>query len=141
PVERMLLIGADQTANRWTVRAEMGLAGLAGRNAELTTLTRALASRDRVGVALVQVTGPAGIGKSRLIHEFLASDEVRLCQVVKFVGDPHRKYSAYHPVSTWLRALLDIRNSDTVPEARHKLGRMVAQLEGVSEDERQSLET
>lgn len=140
PIERMLLLDADQSANRWAVRAGKGLAGFANRIDELGILIHALEDKS-AGLRLVQLSGPAGIGKSRIIHEFLTSDRTQRHYVVKFAGDPHRKYAAYHPIGTWLRSLLDIRSSDSAHSAQRKLSRMLDQLGMVSEEQRKRLQT
>jgi class 3 adenylate cyclase len=137
PIERVLLIGADQNANRFEVRVGRGLAGFANRSRELAILRGAL-NTGETGLKLIQLSGPAGIGKSRLIHELFATDDARGCHVVKFTGDPHRQNAAYYPVSAWLRTVLDIRSSDSTAEALAKLTRKL-ELVGTDARERDQL--
>jgi class 3 adenylate cyclase len=126
PIDRLLLLGADQNANRFEVRAGRGLGGFTNRAQEMTILRDALKGGD-AGLKLIQLSGPAGIGKSRLIHELFATSEASRCHVVKLTGDPHRQNAAYYPVTTWLRRALDIRSSDSAGEALNKLTRKVEQ--------------
>ena len=121
PIERFLLLDADRSANRWGVRAASGLFPLVGRARELAMLEHALAAGD--GLRLVQLVGGAGLGKSRLLHEFLATPAVAACNVVNLFGDFHRRTVPFHPVAAWLRGWLDIRATDAAAEARRKLAR------------------
>jgi class 3 adenylate cyclase/tetratricopeptide (TPR) repeat protein len=140
PIERHQLLDADRTANRWGVRAANGLARFVGRARELATLVRTLdqtASRGETGLRIVQIQGAAGLGKSRLLHEFLGSAAALQCQVITLIGDTHRRTVPFHPVATWLRGLLDIRNTDAMTETRGKLGRFT---EALSEQDRALME-
>jgi class 3 adenylate cyclase/tetratricopeptide (TPR) repeat protein/anti-anti-sigma regulatory factor len=139
PIDRMLLFDADQTANRWAVRAEKGLADFINRIEERQILADALEETEWKGLRLIQLFGPAGIGKSRIIHEFLSFDRVRHHYVVKFVGDHHRRHSEYHPVGNWLRSLLDIRSADSAHTAERKLNRMLDPLGIANEEPRREL--
>jgi class 3 adenylate cyclase/tetratricopeptide (TPR) repeat protein len=139
PIERLQLVSADHTANRWKVQAGRGLATFTGRIKELAALRRAAGSKE-VGVSLTQIVGPAGIGKSRLVHEFLATDEGRSSYIIKLSGDPRRRDAVYFPVGVWLRDLLGIRGTDSTGEARIKLDRSLSQLQESTAEDRQGLE-
>lgn len=67
------LVGENRALSRWLYRAGQGLSPIAGREAELLLLTKAVRSAAEGRGRVVGVTGDAGIGKSRLVHEFLAS--------------------------------------------------------------------
>lgn len=61
------LVATKHHSNDWP--PVVGRPGLVGRERELTALERALAGQP----AMVMVEGEAGVGKTRLIGEFLAS--------------------------------------------------------------------
>ena len=126
PIDRYELIEADRTANRWTVRAARGLTRFAGRQAELAVLDAALAEDGR---RVVHIHGAAGLGKSRVLHEFLETSAARSCHVVALVGDHHRRFVPFHPVASWLRIWLDIRPIENPVEARAELARKLAALD------------
>ena len=128
PIPRFRLLGADPTANRWRIRAARGLSAFVGRGRELTALEVAL---GRKGLRAVQLVGPAGMGKSRLIHEFLHGPAAAACYVVTLTGDRHRRLAPFHPVTAWLRGWLEIRDADRLTEARAKLA---VGLAGLSAD-------
>jgi class 3 adenylate cyclase/tetratricopeptide (TPR) repeat protein len=64
------ITGRGRRRNRWEIRAEQGLTTLVGRQRELALLhehlTRAEAGRGQA----IAIAGEAGLGKSRLLHEF-----------------------------------------------------------------------
>jgi class 3 adenylate cyclase/tetratricopeptide (TPR) repeat protein len=140
PIERLRLLSVDLTKNRWEVQVGKGLAAFAGRSKEMKALRRALAAGKAKGVRLVQIVGAAGLGKSRLVHEFLATEEARECHVIKLAGDPYRQSTAYYPFSAWLRALLGIRRADQVDDARTKLARLLDHFDTASHEERNQIE-
>ena len=118
PMARHRLEAADPSASRWAVRAARGLSAFVGRAAESAALAEGL---DGSGLRSVQIVGPAGLGKSRLIHEFLQSARTRDCHVIVWAGDHLRHFAPFQPVTSWLRAWLGIRDADTRDEARGKL--------------------
>lgn len=118
PIERLELIEAERAANRWAVRAARGLSSFVGRGEERAALEAALVATGRRGV---HIQGGPGIGKSRLLHEFLADVPTRTHHAVTLVGDHHRRFVPFHPVSAWLRGWLDIRLTDEPGQARAKL--------------------
>ncbi len=109
PLQRFLLLGLDTTANRWRARAAHGLLPMVGRQAELAKLHALISDSMPPGLTLVRVSGPAGSGKSRLVHEFLQAAEVRSFQTVILSGDQQRKNMPLSPVVAWLLELLRMR--------------------------------
>jgi class 3 adenylate cyclase/tetratricopeptide (TPR) repeat protein len=118
PMARHRLEGADPSASRWAVRAARGLSTFVGRQAEVAILADSL---DGHALRSVQIVGPAGMGKSRLIHEFLQSARTRDCHTIVWAGDHLRHFAPFQPITSWLRAWLGIRDADTREDARGKL--------------------
>src|SRR5260221_3527289 len=56
---------------RWQARSSQGLSALVGRQAELSTLRNALERAAGGNGQALTVVGAAGLGKSRLIHDFV----------------------------------------------------------------------
>jgi DNA-binding CsgD family transcriptional regulator len=73
--------------------------GFVGRGRELAALTDAMAGPP----AVVLIEGEAGIGKSRLVREYLASDQGRKCRVLVAVCPPLRQPLTLAPVADALR--------------------------------------
>jgi DNA-binding SARP family transcriptional activator/tetratricopeptide (TPR) repeat protein len=154
PTEIVLLddLGAPGTAFRLS-SIPSGTTGprvsapLVGREEELGILRETLARtvRDRT-VRLVTVIGPAGIGKSRLLAEFLVDaglgrteatlgGGLDLTSVVPAAACPVGRCPPYgHDVTYWpvaevIRDLAQIAESDSARMARTRLGEMLAKEE------------
>src|SRR5262249_37911498 len=56
-------------ASRFDASMSRGLGSYVGRDSDLETLQRCLAAAG-IGMQLVDIVGEAGVGKSRLVHEF-----------------------------------------------------------------------
>src|SRR5439155_10720775 len=76
---------------------------LVGRDEELATLCRTLAGRP----ALVLVTGEAGIGKSRLVQEYLAAPAGRRQRTLVAACPPFREPATLGPLVDALRQTVD----------------------------------
>jgi hypothetical protein len=71
PVEVFELTGASYLRRRLQVAAACGLTRFLGRQAELTVLQQALAQAGAGRGQMVAMVGEPGVGKSRLVYEFL----------------------------------------------------------------------
>jgi class 3 adenylate cyclase len=77
------------------------------RGAELAFLAqRWVLATQGIGQAVL-LSGEAGIGKSRLVEAFLASNCADHCRVVELYGSPLDADSALLPFATWLRGEID----------------------------------
>ncbi len=105
-IASFLLMGMSDDRSRWDARRTRGLNRFVGRDDEIRALGTAIESaRDGRGGFIV-VRGEAGIGKSRLIHEFerraQASDLRVLYAAVRSDGAD----LAYSPIRSLLQAWL-----------------------------------
>lgn len=91
-----------------------------GRDQELEALAKIL---DGSGGAVVVVTGPQGIGKSRLVTEALSLDPERT--VIEIRAEPSRSDSPYWALRDPVRNLLGIRNGSK-QELAHALMKSVS---------------
>ena len=66
---------------------------------------------------VVSVTGPAGIGKSRLIEEVAATARTRGVEVFSTFGESHASDIPFHAVARLLRAVAGLRASTMTPRA------------------------
>ncbi len=109
-------------------RAARGLSAFVGRDAELDDLL-ALSRRTGDGFRVAQLVGEAGIGKSRLLHEFrraAANDNVTILS-----GDcvPGGERTPMQPLMTLLRDAFGISPDDPREEAKEKIARGLARLD------------
>jgi class 3 adenylate cyclase len=121
PVRAFEALAERAVFDRIAVGAETGLTPLVGRERELDTLRDALASaRDGRG-QVVFLVGEAGLGKSRLLHEFRRT----------LAGTPHAWFEGrcasyahatpFHPIADCLRHAFGLNEHDDEVEALAKI--------------------
>lgn len=77
------LIGENRALSRWYLRARQGLTPLVGRGGELSRLADAW-QRAREGQGrVVSIVGSPGVGKSRLVHEFIGMQTFKAFTIVE----------------------------------------------------------
>jgi class 3 adenylate cyclase/tetratricopeptide (TPR) repeat protein len=97
---------------RWQARSSSGLSPLSGRDGDLLRLEQALASAGAGHGRAMAIIGPAGIGKSRLVHEFVSTVPNEWL-VLQSACAPQGVNSSYFPVSNLIRELFGVRAEDT----------------------------
>ena len=103
---------------------------LVGRDRELRLLTEAFerAVSDQ-GCLLFTLLGPAGVGKSRLVHEFLSQVRSQ-AQVLRARCLPYGEGITYWPIVELTQAAAGISPLDAPDEARDKLTAYLADADG-----------
>ncbi|WP_043285869.1 adenylate/guanylate cyclase domain-containing protein [Paraburkholderia oxyphila] len=131
PVYEVLGLGALRT--RLQLAAHRGLARFVGREAELEQLNRAL-DKARAGRGqVVAVVGEAGVGKSRLFHEFKERSR-RGCLVLETFSVSHGKAFANLPLIELLKNYFQITDQDDERGCRERVMGKVLTLERRFED-------
>ena len=94
--------------------AQMGLLGttLVGREWELNTVASVLDRSISGHGCVVDVTGPPGIGKSRLVYEATALARRRGAEVFSTFCESHAADIAFHVVARLLRAATGVEDRD-----------------------------
>jgi class 3 adenylate cyclase/tetratricopeptide (TPR) repeat protein len=120
-VEVYELVGAGPGRTRLQASAARGLSRFVGRDGEMAELARA-AEQARAGQGqVVAVVGEAGVGKSRLFHEFVRSHRTRGWLVLEAGSVSYGKAAAYRPVIDLLRGYLKIEDRDATRAIRAKV--------------------
>jgi predicted ATPase/class 3 adenylate cyclase len=101
------LQGVGPLRTRLEVAASRGLVGFVGRQRELAQLHRAWQAARGGHGQILAVVGEAGVGKSRLVHEFKVQLE-RGCRVLEAFSVSHGKASAYLPLIELLKSYVGI---------------------------------
>ncbi|WP_354683068.1 adenylate/guanylate cyclase domain-containing protein [Cupriavidus necator] len=122
------LLGLGALRTRLQVAAHRGLARFVGREAELAALHRALEQATAGHGQIVAVVGEAGVGKSRLFHEFKARSQ-RGCLVLETFSVSHGKAFAYLPLIELMRNYFQITAQDDDRRCREKVTGKVLTLE------------
>jgi class 3 adenylate cyclase/tetratricopeptide (TPR) repeat protein len=125
PVPAYRLVGVRQVAER-PRRLD---APMVGRGAELARLAEALGdAEDARRCRLVTVIGEAGVGKSRLIDEFVGSLEDN-ATFLRGRCLPYGDGITYWPLAEAVRQAAEIVERDTTESARAKLAHLAANVD------------
>ncbi|EHP41322.1 ATP synthase subunit beta [Cupriavidus basilensis OR16] len=127
------LLGLGALRTRPQVAAQRGLARFVGREAELESLYRALNQSMAGQGQIVAVVGEAGVGKSRLFHEFKARSQ-HGSLVLETFSVSHGKAFAYLPLIELLRSYFAITPQDDTRRMHEKVTGKVLTLDRSLED-------
>ena len=125
PLSVFEVLGPGALRTRLQRSAHRGLAQFVGRQAELARLQAALAQAKAGHGQIVAAVGEAGVGKSRLFHEFKERSR-RGCLVLETFSVSHGKAFANLPLMELLRNYFQITAQDDERRCREKvLGKML----------------
>jgi class 3 adenylate cyclase/tetratricopeptide (TPR) repeat protein len=112
PVEQFELSQPVAAASRWEARARRGLSQFVGRGTELTTIEEALTLAEEGRGQVVSIVGAPGMGKSRLVHEFLSERVPEHWTVRASASSSTDADTPYGLVRNLLRAVVEIEPGD-----------------------------
>jgi len=129
------LTGVGAAKGRLDISRARGFSRFVGRADELATLEsaleRALAGQGQV----IGIVGEAGVGKSRLCHEFAERHRAKGVAVYQVTGQAHTKSVPLLPVLGLLRAYFDIGEQDSEQTARERIaGKLLLMDESFADD-------
>ncbi len=120
PIEVFELHGAVDVRSRFLAKQRGRLTRFVGRDSEIGLLEQAWKRAcDGHGQAL-SVVGEAGVGKSRLFHEFIHAPVMNEVLVLESGSVSHARAAAFRPLTDLLRAYLGIDSGDDVRRIREK---------------------
>jgi tetratricopeptide (TPR) repeat protein len=134
PVEVCELVGASAIRQRLQASAARGLTRFVGRQQELLALQQVL---ERAGAGqgqVVAVVGKAGMGKSRLVYEFLRSHHTSGWLVLESASVSYGKATPYFPVIDLLKRYSHVEEHDDTRTIRAKVTGQVLTLDPVLQD-------
>jgi class 3 adenylate cyclase/tetratricopeptide (TPR) repeat protein len=126
PTYRLLAVRQSHTRFQATSVAR-GLSRLTGRTLELDRLEEIYDQVGRNG-QLVALVGEPGVGKSRLLYEFIRSRSSLECTVLVGQGASYAGQTAYYPIVGLIKSYLGIELSDGGAEILAKTVAKVAAL-------------
>jgi class 3 adenylate cyclase/tetratricopeptide (TPR) repeat protein len=121
PVEVHAVVGVGTAQTRLQARAARGLTRFVGRDTEVDQLHRAL---DQAGAGrgqIVAIVGDAGVGKSRLLYEFMQSHRLRDWLVLESRSVSYGKATPYMPLGDLFKAYFKIADRDDTRTVRAKV--------------------
>ncbi len=100
-----------------------------GRESEAEALDAALEPVERGLGQLIALVGEAGIGKSRLVREFLQSAQRQGWRSIATGGDPQFADTAYFPIAGLLRSYFGLTEGADAESARARVAASVRSLD------------
>ena len=134
PVEVFDLVGASAIRRRLQASAVRGLTRFVGRQQELAGLQQAL---ERAGAGHGQVAaivGEPGVGKSRLVYEFVHSHHMQGWLALESASVSYGKATPYFPVIDLLKRYGHIEDHDDTRTIRAKITGQVLTLDEALQD-------
>ncbi len=98
PLRIYKLSGAEETVSRFEAAHHASLTPLIGRDNELALLTQRWRQACEGDGQIFLLSGPPGIGKSRIVYEFERRVGIADAATIKLQCSPHHQQSAFHPV-------------------------------------------
>ena len=121
PVEIFELTGAGPARTRFQTALARGLTRFVGRVAELEALTSALDRAAHGQGQLFAVVGEAGVGKSRLFHEFIHSHRTEGMAVLETRSVSYGRATSFLPIIQLLKAYFRIEDRDDARRVQEKV--------------------
>jgi class 3 adenylate cyclase/tetratricopeptide (TPR) repeat protein len=122
PVEVFELIGAQPIRSRLAaLQTRRKLSPFVGREAELAELRHVVEQAGAGHGQLVAVVGEPGVGKSRLIAEFLRADWLRGWEVLETAAVSYLTPTPYQPVVDLLKSHFHLDEGEPAASVREKV--------------------
>jgi len=125
--------GVGPLKTRLQASARRGFSKFVGRDAEMAQLEQALELARGGHGQIVAAVGEAGVGKSRLFHEFTVIAHTG-CVILETFSVSHGKASAYLPLIDLLKNFFEITSDDDERKRHEKIGGKVLMLDRLLED-------
>jgi predicted ATPase len=134
PVEVFELVGVTALRRRLQAAVARGLSPFVGRQPELEALQQALARAGAGQGQVVALIGEPGVGKSRLVYEFLQSHHTQGWLRLESSSVSYGKATAYLPVCDLLKAYCRIEDRDDLRTVRAKVTGQLLTLDDALQD-------
>ena len=129
PVSIYEVKGASSARNRLEAAVGRGLTPFVGRDIELQQLRRAQQLSDAGRGQLAAVIGEPGVGKSRLLQEFLHSNHTAGWLRLEASLPSYGRATPYLPVIELLRSYFKIGSYDSTQSIRDKVTGRISELD------------
>src|SRR5215470_1647255 len=129
PVDVCELVGATPVHRRLQAAVARGLTRFVGRDQELAVLTQALGQAAQGQGQLVALLGEAGVGKSRLVYEFVHSHHTPGWLVLESAAVSYGTATPYFPIIDLLKRYAHVEDTDDARTIRVKVTGQVLTLD------------
>jgi class 3 adenylate cyclase len=134
PVAVFELRGATALRRRLQTAVARGLSPFVGRQPELEALQQPLARAGAGQGQVVVLLGEPGVGKSRLVYEFLQSHHTQGWLRLESSSVSYGKATAYLPVCDLLKAYCHLEDRDDLRTVRAKVTGQILTLDATLQD-------
>jgi predicted ATPase/class 3 adenylate cyclase len=121
PIDAFELADAGPPRSRFQVARTRQLTRFVGRDAELEQLRWAQQMAGEGQGQVMAIVGEAGVGKSRLVYEFIRSHGLAGWRVLESASVSYGKATSYRPVIDLLKSYFTIQDRDDLREIREKV--------------------
>ena len=121
PVEVCEIVGTGQARSRLQAAAARGLTPFVGRTGEMEGLVSALEQARAARGQIVGLVGEAGVGKSRLLWEFLHSERTHGCRLLEGQSASYAKEVSYAPIIDLFRRYFEVQEREDQREIRARV--------------------
>ncbi len=125
PIEVYELVGAVPNRSILSTTVAHRLSKFVGRRAELDLLRQMLGEARTGKGQVAAITAEPGVGKTRLLYEFVHSDEIRGWRLLESSSLAYERATSYLPIIELLRRYFDI---DDAEDAIHIAEKVVSKL-------------
>jgi class 3 adenylate cyclase/tetratricopeptide (TPR) repeat protein len=129
PVEVFELTGASAIRRRLQAATSRGLTRFVGRQTEIDALGQALTRAGAGHGQVVALVGEPGVGKSRLVYEFIHSHRTQGWLELESASVSYGKATPYFPVIDLLKNYVNIDGRDDIRAIRAKVTGQVLTLD------------
>jgi hypothetical protein len=129
PVEVFELTGASSIHRRLQATVVRGLTKFVGRDTEIEALNQAMEQAGSGHGQIVAVVGEAGVGKSRLVYEFIHSHRAQGWLVLESASVSYGKAMPYFPVVDLLKRYVHVEDGDDTRTIRAKVTGQILTLD------------
>ena len=134
PVEVYELTGASSVRRRLQAAVARGLTRFVGRDLEIDALNQALEQAGAGHGQIVAAVGEAGVGKSRLMYEFIHSHRTQGWLVLESASVSYGKATPYFPVIDLLKRYTHVEDGDDARTIRAKVTGQILTLDESLQD-------
>src|SRR5580700_6276400 len=129
PVDVYEVTGAGAARSRLQAATARGLTRFVGRTVELQHLHRAQQLAGQSQGQVVTIVGQAGVGKSRLVHEFIHSPPTAGWLVLESNSTSYGHATPYLPITELLRHYFKLNVHDSAQSIREKVSGKILSLD------------
>jgi class 3 adenylate cyclase/tetratricopeptide (TPR) repeat protein len=134
PIDVFELVGASGIRRRLQATAVRGLTRFVGRDTEMAALVQALARAEAGHGQVAALVGDAGVGKSRLVYEFVHAHRLQGWRILESASVSYGKATPYFPVMDLLKRYSHVDDSDDPRTIRAKLTGQILTLDETLHD-------